>query len=230
MGRFSTQRIRPTVQLTQLNKTTSMRSALSQQIIHLLRFTMHTEQWILETPGNYSTSQWSSWPWPLVNATSEMSRRWPIIPFCCCSVTQSCLTLRDPMYSSTPGFPVLHHLPELVQTHVHWVGYAIQPSHPLSSPSPPALSLFQHQGPNCFAVTCIRTVGEGQKKTMHLASWVKLRPKYLQLVTQESKIDQESFQKLPIGDAFKVWCLGNSLWFYNNKYLRLREILQQCAG
>ena len=159
-----------------------------------------------------------------------MSRRWPIIPFCCCSVTQSCLTLRDPMDCSTPGFPVLHHLPELVQTHDHWVGDAIQSSHPLWSPCPPARSLSQHQGPNCFVVAYIRMVGEGQKKSMHLASWVKLRPKYLQLVTQESTIDWESSQKLPTGDAFKVWCLANSLWFYDNKYLRLREILKQFAG
>ena len=50
------------------------------------------------------------------------------------------------MDCSTPGFPVLHYLPEFAQTHVHWVGDAIQPSHPLSSPSPPALSLSQHQG------------------------------------------------------------------------------------
>ena len=67
--------------------------------------------------------------------------------FCCCScsLTKSCLTLCNPMDCSTLGFPVLHHLPEFVQTHVHWVGDAIQPSHPLSLPSP-ALSLSQHQG------------------------------------------------------------------------------------
>ena len=52
----------------------------------------------------------------------------------------------DPMDCSTPGFPALHHLPELVQTHVHWVSDAIQPSHPLLSPSPPAFNLFQCQG------------------------------------------------------------------------------------
>ena len=52
---------------------------------------------------------------------------------CCCSVAQSCLTLCDPMDCSTPGFPVLHNLPEFAQTHVHWVGDAIQPSPPLSS-------------------------------------------------------------------------------------------------
>ena len=62
------------------------------------------------------------------------------------SVAQSCLTLCDPMDCSTPGLPVHHQLPEFTQTHVHWVGDAIQPSHLLSSPSPPALNLSQHQG------------------------------------------------------------------------------------
>ena len=61
------------------------------------------------------------------------------------SVTQSCPILCDPMNRSTPGLPVHHQLPESTQTHVHWVGDAIQPSHPLSSPSPPALNLSQHQ-------------------------------------------------------------------------------------
>ena len=62
------------------------------------------------------------------------------------SVTQSCLTLCDPMDCSTPGLPDHHKLPEFTQTHVHRVGDAIQPSHPLSSPSPPAFNLSQHQG------------------------------------------------------------------------------------
>ena len=58
----------------------------------------------------------------------------------------SCPTLCDPMDCSTPGFPVHHQLLELTQTHVHRVGDAIQPSHPLLSPSPPAFNLSQHQG------------------------------------------------------------------------------------
>ena len=62
------------------------------------------------------------------------------------SVAQSCLTLFDPMDCSTPGFPVHHELPELTQVHVHQVSDAIQPSHPLLSPSPPAFNLSQHQG------------------------------------------------------------------------------------
>ena len=62
------------------------------------------------------------------------------------SVAQSRLTLCDPMDCSTPGFPVHHQLQEPTQTHVHRVGDAIPPSHPLSSPSPPAFNLSQHQG------------------------------------------------------------------------------------
>ena len=62
------------------------------------------------------------------------------------SVSQSCLNLCDPMDCSMPGFPVHHQLLELTQTHVHWVGDATQPSHPLSSPSPPTFDLSQHQG------------------------------------------------------------------------------------
>ena len=62
------------------------------------------------------------------------------------SVSQSCLTLCNPMDSSTPGLPVYHQLLELAHTHVHQLGDAIQTSHPLSSLSPPAFSLSQHQG------------------------------------------------------------------------------------
>ena len=68
-------------------------------------------------------------------------------------VAQSCQTLCDPMDYCTPGFPVLHHLPELVQTHVHWVSDAIRPSRPLLSPSP-AFSLSQLQGLFQWAGSC----------------------------------------------------------------------------
>ena len=69
---------------------------------------------------------------------------WPSVQFS--SVAQSCPTLCNPMNRSTPGLPVHHQLPEFTQTHVHRVGDAIQPSHPLSSPSPPAPNPSQHQG------------------------------------------------------------------------------------
>ena len=61
------------------------------------------------------------------------------------SVAQSCLTLYDPMNRSTPGLPVHHQLPEFTQTHIHRVSDAIQPSHPLSSPSSPAPNPSLHQ-------------------------------------------------------------------------------------
>ena len=87
---------------------------------------------------------------------------WHIFSFCLCislsftqisqlqfsSVVQSSVVYNSlrPHDCSTPGFPVLHHLPELAPTHVHWVGDSIQPSHPLSSPSPLTFNLSQHQG------------------------------------------------------------------------------------
>ena len=107
-----------------------------------------------EDSGNYKVQKAQSWPLenlqPHVEGELEgrcygtglNTRLWGC---CCCSVAKLCLTLSDPMDCSTPGFPVLHYLPEFAQTHVHWVSDAIQPSHPLSSPSP-AFNLSQHQG------------------------------------------------------------------------------------
>ena len=80
--------------------------------------------------------------WSLIHWTTRKTPR--AVQFS--SVAQLCPTLCDPMDCSTPGLPVHHQLPEFTQTHVHWVGDAIQPSHPLSSPSPPAFNLSQHQG------------------------------------------------------------------------------------
>ena len=84
----------------------------------------------------------SFWVWVcLFGAISKKSSL-----FHCCSVAKLCLTLWNPMDCSARGFPVLHHLPDLSQTHVHWVSDAIQPSRPLSPPSPFALNLSLHQG------------------------------------------------------------------------------------
>ena len=75
---------------------------------------------------------------------------------CCCSVAKSCLTLCDPTDCSTPGSPVLHYLLKFAQTHAHWVCDAIQPSHPLSSPSPLA-SIFPNVRVVSYeSVLCIR--------------------------------------------------------------------------
>ena len=80
---------------------------------------------------------------PDTEAQIKNTRSSPWLPIS--SVAQWCSTLCNPMNHSTPGLPVHHQLPESTQTHVHWVGDAIQPSHPLLSPSPPALNLSQHQ-------------------------------------------------------------------------------------
>ena len=77
--------------------------------------------------------------------SSNISSCYLCFSSCCSLVTKSCLTFCNSMDCSTPGFPVLYYLPEFAQTHVHWVIDAIQPSHPLSPPSPPALNLSQHQ-------------------------------------------------------------------------------------
>ena len=70
-----------------------------------------------------------------------------ILHFKCLQFSHSVMSdFCEPRDCSTPGFPVHHQLLELAQTHVHWVGDAVQPSHPLSSPSPPAFNLSQHQG------------------------------------------------------------------------------------
>ena len=70
-----------------------------------------------------------------------------VMAFSGCSVAKSCLNLCDPMDCSIPGFPVLRCLPQFAQTQVHWVGDAIQPSYPLSPPSPLSFNLSQYQGP-----------------------------------------------------------------------------------
>ena len=96
--------------------------------------------WILSFKPEFSVSSFT-----LIKklfSSSSLS----VICCCYCSVAQSCSTLCDSMDGSMPGFHVLHYLPEFAQTHVHWVGDATQPSHPLSPSSPPALNLSQHQG------------------------------------------------------------------------------------
>ena len=73
------------------------------------------------------------------------NRCWFILSVYCCSVAQLCLIFCNPMDCSKPGLLILHYLLEFAKSQVHWVGDTIQPSHPLSSPSPPALSLPGHQ-------------------------------------------------------------------------------------
>ena len=88
------------------------------------------------------------------------------------SVAQLCPTLRDPMNCSTPGLPAHHQLPEFTQTHVHWVSDAIQPFHPLSSPSPHAPNPSQHQS---FPMSQLFTWGGQSTGVSALASFLPKR-------------------------------------------------------
>ena len=89
---------------------------------------------------------WGYWE---VISFGDLIKSWRWSPHewqCCCSVAKTCLTLCDPTDCSRPGLLVLYHLPESAQVHVHCIGDAIQPSHPLSPSSPSAFSLSQGQG------------------------------------------------------------------------------------
>ena len=97
-------------------------------------------------------------------------------------VTQSCLTLCDPMNRSTPGLPVHHQLPEYIQTHIHRVSNAMQPSHPLSSPSPPAPNPSQHQS---------------------LFQWVNSSHEVAKVL--EFQLEHQSFQRNPRGWSPSEW-------------------------
>ena len=103
-------------------------------------------------------------------------------------VAQSCLTLCDPMDCSTPGLPVHHQPPEFIQTHVHWVSDAIQPSHPLSSPSPPALNLSQCQGFFKWVSSLHQVAKVLEFQLQHQSSWL--------LAKRSSQGDQGAYSLL----------------------------------
>ena len=111
-----------------------------------IRINLQWTQNILREVKYYHFFFFCPWEYSLVRARG---RNWTVLLLTSIqfsSVPQSCLTLSDPTACSMPGFPVHHQLPELAQTHVHWVGDAIPPSHPISSPSSSAFNLSQLQG------------------------------------------------------------------------------------
>ena len=119
----------------------------------------------------------------------------------------SCVQPCDPMDCSTPGFPVHHQLPELTHTHVHWVGDDIQPSHPLSSPSPPAFSLSYHQGLFHW-VSCLHLVAPSIRVSasasvlpmniqdwfpLGLTGWISLQSRGLSRVFSNTTVQKHRF-------------------------------------
>ena len=137
--------------------------SLALLLLTLMESSWHFVSWATERPNgndwgwlpatNHRLKFSDQWPtrnqflvttlWLSLDVNSPSAEPWDDYQFS--SVTQSCLTICDPMNCSKPGLPVHHQLPEFTQTHIHWVNDAIQLSHPLSSPSPPAPNPSQHQ-------------------------------------------------------------------------------------
>ena len=122
------------------------------------------------------------------------------------SVTQLCLTLCDPMNHSTPGLPVHHQLPEFTQTHVHWVGDAIQPSHPRSSPFPLApipssIRVFSNESTLCMrwlsngvsALASVLPKNTQDWSPLEWTGWISLHSKGLSRVFSNTTVQKHQF-------------------------------------
>ena len=123
------------------------------------------------------------------------------------SVAQSCPTLCDPMNCSTPGLPVHHQLPEFTQTHIHQISDTIQPSHPLSSPSPPAPNPSQHQS---------------------LFPWVNSSrdsTQYCKAITLQLKSKMQNIQKMqmPVGTLRKPLRVPGKYWSFSFSIIPSKE-------
>ena len=135
------------------------------------------------------------------------------------SSAQSCPTLWDPMDCSMLGFPVLHQLLELAQTHIYGVSDAIQPSHPLLSPSPPAFNLSQHQGLfQCVSsfTSCGQSIGVSASASvlpiniqdwfpLGLTSWISLQSKRLSKVFSNTTVQKHSADPWMVKDVIPVY-------------------------
>ena len=132
------------------------------------------------------------------------------------SVTQLCLTFYDVMDHSRPGLPVCHQLPESTQTHVRWVGDAIQPSYPLSSPSSPAFNLSQHLFPGSFPMSQFfpsggQSIGVSastsilpmntQDWSLGWTGWISLKSKGLSRVFSNTTVQKHQF----FGSHLSLW-------------------------
>ena len=127
-----------------------------------------------------------------------------------CSVAKFCPTLCNLMNCSMPGFSVFHYLPEFAQTHVHWASDAMQPSHPLSSPSPPAFNLSQHQG--LFFASGGQSIGVSASASilpMNIQDWfplgwtgcISLQSKGLSRVFSNTTVQKHQF----LGAHLSLW-------------------------
>ena len=129
-----------------------------------------------------------------------------ILTFQFSSVAQLCMTLSNPMNCSTPGLPVHHQLPEFTQTQVHWVSDAIQPSHPLSSPFPPACNPSQHQSfpmsqlfasggqsTGVSALALFHSKNTQDWSPLEWTGWISLQSKRLSRVFSNTTVQKHQF-------------------------------------
>ena len=144
------------------------------------------------------------------------------------SVAQSCPTLCNPMNCSTPGLPVHNQLPELIQTHVHWVGDAIQPSHPLSSPSLltssfPSIRVFSNESvlrirrPKYWSFSV--SISPSNAFPLGWTGWISLQSKGLSRVFSNTAVEKHQFfsaqLSLQSNSHIHTWLLEKpSLWLY----------------
>ena len=128
--------------------------------------------------------------------------------YCCCSATQSCPTLWQSMDYSIPGFPVLHDLQDLVQTNVHWVTDAIQPSHPLLSTSPPVFNFLQHQ------------MAKWSDLPMNIQDWLPF--KWTGLISLQSKALSRVFSNTTV-QKHQFFSTQPSLWSNSHIHTWLLE-------
>ena len=138
------------------------------------------------------------------------------------SGTQSCLTLCDPMNCSTSGLPVYHPLLEFIQTHVPWVSDAIQPSHPLSSPSSPAFNLSQHQGLFQWVSSLIQVASASASVLLvNIQDWFPLRLTGLYLQFKElSRVSSNTTVQ-------KHQFFGTQLSLWSNSYYPKTAVLKR---
>ena len=145
----------------------------------------------------------------------------------CCPVTKSCLSLCDPMDCSTPGFPVLHCLPEFAQTHVHWVGDAIQPSRPLSPPSPSIFPIFSSESALHIRVPKYCSFSFSISPSKEYSGLISFRIDWFDLLailgTQESSPAQQ-FESINSSVLFSVLLYGPTLTFIH----QFNSVAQSC--
>ena len=135
------------------------------------------------------------------------------------SVAQWCPTLCDPMNRSTPGLPVHHQLLEFTQAHVHWVGDAIQPSRPLSSPSPPTFSLSQHKGLVKW-VSCLHQVAKVLELQLQYQSFQRIfRTDFLNDWQLLSPCSPRTLKRLANTTVQKHQFVGSQLSSWSNSHV-----------